>query len=279
MAKSLGKPDAATETALRIRMLSDAIWMNAGQWQAVLLKPGGFLPAMRNSRHLFWRSFVQTVDQFVESERKRIIVFEGWEHLKHAREQGRGIILVTYHSPASSIASSILTQSTNIGPVLTLSPAAANWLVESNEPTLTKTLDAEQIAAATMAATRAQKSLNEGGIVQIYNDIHHRNARTLRYAVGDRWYDFKIGFAELALLTHAIIIPAYSTHDITGRIRMVFLPPFQTINGDHQTQVRHLVEQYAQFLTRTWQDVPESIGWYIAQHHLERPLIQSGQEH
>ena len=273
MTASLGSPDAASEQAFRTRMLSNAIWMNVGQWQGVLLKPGGFLNAMRNSRHLFWRSFVQAVEHAKERERERIIVFQGLENVEQARAQGRGIILVTYHSPAGSIATSILAQYTNLGSILTISPAVANWLIESEEPTFEQGMDMNQIAMATTVGMQGQRVLQAGGIVQVYNDVNLRDATTLVFPIGEREYDFKTGFAELALSTNAVIIPVYSTHEWPGRIRMVFLAPLQQCeNADHQTQVRHLVAQYAKFLEHSWRTVPESISWFILQHHLGRPL-------
>jgi amino acid adenylation domain-containing protein len=274
MIASLGSPDAASENAFRIRMLSNAIQMNAGQWQDYLLQPGGFLNAMRNSRHRFWRSFVRAVEHSNERERERIIIFRGLEHLQNARARGRGIILVSYHSPPGSIATAILAQATDIGAILTISPAAANWLIESEESARLETANANQIAMATTIAVRGQRILQAGGIVQVYNDIGVREPGTLAFLIGDRLYDFKTGFAELALATDAVVIPVYSAHDITGRIRMEFLPPLQTrADVDHKNQVQHLVEQYAQFLEHTWRTVPESISWYILQHHLERPLV------
>ncbi|MBI5651227.1 MAG: AMP-binding protein [Chloroflexi bacterium] len=275
MATSLGSPDAASENAFRIRMLSNAIWMNAGQWQDYLLKPGGFLNVMRNSRHRFWRSFVRAVEQSNERERERIIIFGGMEHLQNVRAQGRGVILVSYHSPAGSIATSILAQYTDIGSILTISPAAANWLIESEDSAHIQTPNAQQIAMATTIAVHGQRILQTGGIVQVYNDIGGHEPGTLAFPIGEHMYDFKTGFAELALATNAVVIPVYAAHEITGRIRMEFLPPLQTrANVDHKHQVRHLIAQYAQFLEHTWRTVPESISWYILQHHFERPEIR-----
>lgn len=274
LCESLGNPGAASESAFQIRMLSNAIWMNAGQWQDVLLKPGGFLCVMRESRHRFWQSFVNLVDQSVGIARDRIIVFDGIEHLANARAKGRGVILVSYHSPTGSIATALLAQYTDTGPILTISPAVAHWIVESEEPARLQTSNLNQIAMATAVAVRGQRILKEGGIVQVYNDIASPEAGTFSFFIGGRVYDFKSGFAELALSTGASVIPVYSTHQADGRIRIRILPPLEPLaNANHPAQVRDLVEQYARFVENTWRNVPESISWYVTQLHFERPVV------
>ena len=96
-----------------------------------------------------------------------------------------------------------------------------------------------ETAAFTMNAEIAlygQKILQEGGVVNFASDTKDVRGRTYKVSMGNRLYQIKGGFAEMALNTGAIVIPfnRYCLPD--GRVQMEFFPPLQPGDGPRLTR-------------------------------------------
>jgi acyl-coenzyme A synthetase/AMP-(fatty) acid ligase/lauroyl/myristoyl acyltransferase/acyl carrier protein len=276
-AETLGHPATNPENAFQVSILSNIIRSAYHQWLARALPPhDNLLRANETSRYRFWRSFATLVNESFERERYRLIVLAGLDHLHRAQDQGRGTILVTYHSSATHVAKYVVPLVANTGPILTISQADASRLVAAEQPEPGATFEIRKSARSATLGVQGRQLLRTGGTVLIVSDWAHDKTGTLSVSMGGRLYDLKPGFAELALMTGAIVLPMYNAHESTGRMHTTFLPPLDAIrsNGSHAAQVSDLMDQYAQFVGSTWRMIPESIDWPIMRNYFNRPLVK-----
>jgi lauroyl/myristoyl acyltransferase len=181
------------------------------------------------------------------------------------------VILVTYHGVANRFSIAALPRLLGDRIIPTLSPSQA---VRFNRK---KNLPQNRINEAALLANIAiegHRLLKQGGILQVIPDIGYDASDGLPLAIGGYRFLIKPGFAELAILADAAVIPFYTTRRIDGSIYSRFFPPFARLSGDpdRKNQVYDLLNQYAAFVDRSWKMAPESLLWQVIDTHLNRPM-------
>jgi lauroyl/myristoyl acyltransferase len=122
-----------------------------------------------------------------------------------------------------------------------------------------------------VVALEGQHWLTEGKIVQFVSDNEYAR-QGYAVIIAKRRYYLRPGFAELALNTGAAVVPMYNSMKSDGRIQMTLLPPFIIGNGDRDSQIADLLDQYAAFLNASWRAAPESLRWPRIFRHFDQPL-------
>ena len=115
------------------------------------------------------------------------------------------------------------------------------------------------------------KILQRGGIVFVAGDTFAPGpGRTHHIRLGDRLYEIKPGFAELALNTGATVIPSFGRFLEDGRMVIEFLPPLDPGRGTREEQIGALVRQYEAFVNETLRKYPDMLFWKRMATHLRR---------
>jgi KDO2-lipid IV(A) lauroyltransferase len=194
-------------------------------------------------------------------------------------EQGRGVILLTYHSNSGQFALALLERHLDLDPIIAVNRIRNRSLHRTGSvPPRTSSSNTSSVAAdvTIRSAARAlmgKEILTQGGVVKMHNEYGYDESGTLPAVVGGRRYNLKSGFAELALLTGAAIVPCYATRLATGPIGLIFLPPLDVGNPaqPRQRRIAYMVEQYARFLEQSWRQAPESLVWEVMRYHVNHP--------
>jgi lauroyl/myristoyl acyltransferase len=122
----------------------------------------------------------------------------------------------------------------------------------------------------TEIALYAQRRLMDGQMINVVGDASDTHGRRYEVIVAGRKYQFKAGFAELALNTGAAILPHYGSMTPDGKPQIHFGPPLEA-KGDRASQVEGLVAAYADFMTRVWTERPEILWWTRIRRHFMYP--------
>ncbi len=120
----------------------------------------------------------------------------------------------------------------------------------------------------------AQARLEQGGLVHVLAD-GYKGQQGIVLPFAGRQRPFQTGFAELALLTGATVLPVALAYTKQWNIAIHFGPPlaFAAVEQPHRQRIRGLVEQYAACLQEQWHQQPQEIAPYHMRCHLELPTI------
>jgi lauroyl/myristoyl acyltransferase len=159
-------------------------------------------------------------------------------------------------------------------PIPTIGPTQGQMLARKNQ--IDSNLEANEPAILANVAVEGLRFLKQGGIVQIAPDIGYNASEGVPVSISGFRFLMKPGFAELALLSDAVVIPCYTTRSIDGRIHSHFDPPLDPGNAtqDRQARISHLLEQYAAFVGNAWRKAPESLLSHAIRKHLQRPTAE-----
>lgn len=129
------------------------------------------------------------------------------------------------------------------------------------------------IAARAAVARDAYELLMQGDLIVLMGD--EQNARHGEPAViGDRLHRLSRGFAELAVVTGATVLPFYSELFIDGQVRLVIAPPLTwEQHGSRNGQVAAGVRAYAHRQAAIWQQTPSVVPLAIVAQHLAQPVV------
>jgi hypothetical protein len=196
----------------------------------------------------------------------------GLEHLESALQAKRGVILISVHGSAESrVAHRMLAR--RLGGVKP-QVIAHNLAVDDSTFSGHRDLMPPVVAGAVYAevAFYGQKLLQQGRIIHIGGDTFAEGpGRTFSIPVGDRLYEVKPGFAELALNTGASVIPSFGRFLEDGRLLLELLPPFDPGRGPRDEQIQNLIGQYTAFVNMVLKKYPEALFWKRLRVHLSRP--------
>jgi lauroyl/myristoyl acyltransferase/acyl carrier protein len=194
------------------------------------------------------------------------------EYLQQAYQAGRGVILLTYHSPVNRLAVAALSLRFKGETIPAISEKRARQESGHWQDNYARDLPARELSALKAGvALEGQHQLEEGHIVQFASDNEYaRQGQAV--TIARRRYYLRPGFAELALNTGAAVVPQYNCMRSDGRIHMTILPAFTVRAGNRETQVSHLLDQYAAFINASWRAAPESIRWPRIFRHFVQPL-------
>lgn len=199
----------------------------------------------------------------------QVVTVRGWEAWRTAYKQRNGIILVTYHTLAARLLLPWLAHA-GVEPSLVLGSRyqADDTADLPNSPFLY----ARQLHAA-------QGCLAAGGVVQILPD-GFQGSGGISLPLYQHTRLFRTAFAELALLTGAIVMPASVILTLAGKIEITFHPPLCVgeKSQPRRENIEALVKHYVAFLHTAWCAAPGNISIGHMAQFLKHsaPIIQQG---
>jgi lauroyl/myristoyl acyltransferase len=220
----------------------------------------------------FWGSFYRLMEATPVDQLDELFPIRHLEYLQQAYASGKGVILLTYHSPVNRLAVAALARRFPRELIPTISEKRARRESRHWQDNKARDLPASELNALKAGiALEGQHLLAQGKMVQFVSDNEFDNQG---YAVimAKRRYYLRPGFAELALNTGALVVPQYNLMRPDGRILMTILPPFVLRYGNRETQIAMLLDQYAAFINQSWKAAPESIRWPRLIRHFNQPL-------
>jgi acyl-coenzyme A synthetase/AMP-(fatty) acid ligase len=200
----------------------------------------------------------------------------GLEHVEAALRGGQGAILVTFHGgaagrPLTELLSRRLGGAKIQGLTQRRAEASSGFAGKRDlmEPAVAGSVYAE-------LAYYGQLLLRQGRIVRIAGDTFAPGpGAVFEIRVGDRRYEIKPGFAELALNSGAPVIPFGARVLENGRILTEFESPLDPGRGTREDQIRALVDQYESYLNRVLAGHPEIRRWKTMTTHLRRKRVHA----
>jgi amino acid adenylation domain-containing protein len=234
------------------------------------------IKAYRSSPYPYWRSLGELIDTSSIQELNKIFPINGLKILEKAYQQGKGVILLSFHGTPRPGHLYPLARRLGIKRIPTISYQIP--LRQSGHRNI-KTLLTES-AVSTMNAEIAvygQRKLKEGAIINFASDTDDIIGKTFRLSMSGRIYQMKAGFAEMALNTGAAVLPftRYCLPD--GRVKTDFFPPLQVEKGNRDKQVESMLHNYVDFIEQSWRAHPEAMSWTRMNRHLEHPSSEDHQ--
>jgi lauroyl/myristoyl acyltransferase len=119
----------------------------------------------------------------------------------------------------------------------------------------------------------ARQTLQRGGFASVVADGGVGTSPGITLPFFGRQRTFKTGFAELALVSGASVVPVTVSMDITGHAELRFMPLLEIPSSDRQQQIESLVRQYADLLRSEWIEKTGNLSWRELEAFLKLPLI------
>jgi len=193
--------------------------------------------------------YEHALDHLSPSQLNQIIEIDSWDIFEQAYKAGNGVLLAMSHC---GITRALLIYLDKIGLEFEVIGDIYRQLskLQANDPALQKSImHAKQLHAAF-------ETLTEGQIACILPDGRH-GTMSKKAPFLSRSCSFATGFAELACVTDAVVIPVEVMVDASQTIRIKFYAPLDKEAGTtDQEKVDALVEQYAMHLGQVWRDMP-----------------------
>ena len=188
------------------------------------------------------------------------VVVEGGDYLQQARASSRGVILARFHQKLAKIDSA-----SPLAAWIAREQRDSGFIVGARRNTSHDT--AENILNA-RDLVDARRILKRGGIVQIVPDGYVGQQGVAVNFFG-RMRNFRKGFAELAVLTQAPVLPIHLLFKTDGTIVIKIHPALRVPQGlSHEKQIENLIQQYAAVLGRFWTSNPHM----IIRHHIKKHM-------
>jgi len=204
------------------------------------------------------------------------VTITGVATLRQAYQRGRGVILLNNKTAQGQILPLILVHLgfddfLTVGnnslalKLMHLEQLKKTSLLETNIPSTNKLLKIRQLH-------KGKQILEQGGIVHIVADAIGGDIRVPFHGY---IRPFNTGFAELAISTHAEVIPVIIRMDIAGHIKVAFFEPLKTKHNkiNHQEQVEFFIKQYTEFLEERWTEEIGNLVWDNIRRIIQLPII------
>ncbi len=184
-----------------------------------------------------------------------------------ARQAGRGVIILTYHTTINRLAIAALPSRLDGTHIPTISQKTAGGKrLGAAHP-----LQPDKVARIAGIALEGQNLLAQGRIIQFVSDNEY-DAQGIPVLLAWRVCLLRPGFAELVLNAGAVVVSQYTYLHHT-----VFLPPLHPGEGGREFQMRGLLDQYAAFINTSWRLALESLRWSRLRSHFRQ--ARAGEEH
>jgi lauroyl/myristoyl acyltransferase len=213
-----------------------------------------------------WRAlYFDTLDQGPPEVVAQLTRVTGWEHFDRCRQNGAGLILVPIHTQFARLLVTYLRHRGHDGLEVGLTS-------DKLERRGFRTPAAKRFELARQMQ-EAKQLLQRGGIVFNPPDARQNldNARAVEFFGRQR--QIAAGFAELALMTGAHVLPVAYRFTPRGYFVMAFGAPLHDPGpaSTHDERVDSLVAQYASFLRDEWRRYPANIPWNHLLHYCLLP--------
>lgn len=263
------------ETLFRANLVGNLV-RRATFWQLEMMSNSSdtIIEALRISRWPFRRSAARLIEHGDKNLVRSWFPCSGLRYLEEALARGRGVVLLSFHGTGQVLAARAARRFLDGGRSIRFLSRQMSRL-RAQGVTLG---DWRHVPAAGLEIARdtiaAQRHLEGGGLVQIVADgTPQRDG--IPCPIGGRLYSLNAGFAELALVTGATIIPWSAFYDEDGRVRAEFFPPLTTeVAADREAQITDLVKRHAGIMERIWRENPASLNWPLIEVHESLPRSQ-----
>lgn len=196
---------------------------------------------------------------------RRYFAVIGAEQLTAALLGGQGVILVGPHSHTYHVVHSF---TKHLSPLLVIGERNYKQAFAKLFPDPEIPYRAGRQAARAAVAVDAHQVLTRNGVVVLAGDEEDAK-HGYPVLVGNRTRHWVTGFAELAVVTGACLLPFYSELLDDGRLQLVICPalPWDT-TGCHADQVAHIMQAYGALLTKVWRQKPSIVDATNLHYHL-----------
>jgi len=225
--------------------------------------------AYRKTPFPFWQTLGDVLEALPAGKPSEQFPITGFEHLMRAHEGGRGVILLSFHGFPVAGGLIPLKRLLAIEELRTISfqvPRRGTQYAGRRDA-----IPAQEAARLNArVALFGQEALRQGKIINFASDWSDPSGRQYHITVAGRQFDVKAGFAELALNTGAAVIPYLRRCLDDGRIRLELGSPFEEPRGDRSEKIESLLEQYGEFVEKSYATYPEAMRWYDILTHFRR---------
>ncbi len=200
----------------------------------------------------------------------RLTRVTGWEHFDRCRQDGAGLILLPVHGLFAPLFRLYLRHRGQEGLEVGL-PTHKLEKKGFHTPAAKQFELARQMHAA-------KQRLNGGGIVFNLPDAFQNLDHSRAVEFFGRKRRIAAGFAELALMTGARVIPIAYRFTARGSFVLEFGAPLHVPGPEstHDERVGSLVGQFADFLRAEWRLYPWNIPWHHLEQYCTLPEVESG---
>ena len=191
------------------------------------------------------------------------LIVEGQEYAEMARSTGKGLIFVRFHQklgrsrPSSPL--SFWLEQGEFRPTITIHRGRKRQVAQPQ--TSEKLVNAQELF-------EANKILRKGGVIQIVPDGYY-GSTAIHVEFYARNRGFRTGFAELAVMTQACVIPICLHFRMDGTLVIKLFPSLELSNAvSHEQAVAKLVTEYVTALGEFW----KTYAHMIVYHHMKKHL-------
>jgi hypothetical protein len=201
----------------------------------------------------FTNRFAGMSNAQITAVRARLTIL-GEQHLT-SRASGQGVLLLRSHEASRIFYRFSQPADYRVGNARTLMKYTSYW-----DSTVEQVLHGRQLELAA-------ETLRGGGIVEMHADGREGSSKGVPQRIFRSTQPIFTGFAELALMTGALVIPVYGDITTDGGGVFCYGEPFSPppTGAAHDAQVAHLVTQYAAVLRRIYGDTP----WMVDDNQME----------
>jgi len=226
--------------------------------------------------HAPWRE--KALDNSSDEEISKWVSWTGLDSFMNIANQGRGVILLQSHFAMSRLAALLLARKGMVINTLEFRNRLGEFDIESAG--LINSILLNPASGFYLAqVNKARNALIKGEIVQHVGDGKIGSSQVnVRFL--DRDLSFRTGFAELALISKAPVIPVFCIVKPTGKITIDLHPPLDPGNDsqDRQQRIKGLVQQYATLLGKRWESDSDNITYKHIQNFIRRGYSFTGDQ-
>lgn len=228
---------------------------------------------LRSNWHL-WMANGQ-VSKNVRPDRPPLVTV-GDNYLVSAIRDGRGVVVVNVHNQFRVDIEHKL-DSYGVGRLDIRGVGRVFRAVGVNvwERPFIKNLNVLRTSAFSQEFLQAGDVLRAGGIVSIMGDVSQGSSEGIDIAVFGRLRNVKSGFAELAIQTNSVVIPAFAERADNNSWIVRFHAPLdagsEELPDDQRTAA--LIRQYAAVLEDQWSSYPQAVPFQRMREHVNYPRM------
>jgi len=168
------------------------------------------------------------------------VEFEGEEHVRHARSQGKGILFVTGHFGFWEVQA--LAHALRLGPMAVMARSLDNRGLNGMLEQI-RTRTGNTVVYRQGAMRRVLRLLHEGASVGILIDQHILSRDAISVNFFDRPAATTPAVAALALRTGAPVVPLFALPLGGLRYKLVYEPPVEPPSAEEADPVRELTQR------------------------------------